>query len=250
MQAYRRVRNSFFAILASLAARHDPSSHAWRFPMKKLFLIVGMTALLGSLCGASFAQSPVPVQASQGGANQTPAPDPTKIIRLAKGFSNLERGSKLLLAPIDVELFNVTGGGLLEPKADWTMAAQGFMKSAMSQLVKQSDLEISEVSDAKRDEHAEVLSLHAAVSRAIASHHRFTTGASPLALPTKNGELDWSFGDALHGLRDATGAKYALFTFMRDSYASAERKAVMVGTAVVGVLFGVGIALPGGQQVI
>jgi hypothetical protein len=42
-------------------------------------------------------------------------------------------------------------------------------------------------------------------------------------------------------VRDKTGADYAIFTFIRDSYLSDERKAAMV----IGALFGVGIA--GGQ---
>jgi hypothetical protein len=43
-------------------------------------------------------------------------------------------------------------------------------------------------------------------------------------------------------LQEKTGARYALFVYVRDSYASAERKAAMVAMAVLG------IGLAGGTQ--
>ena len=62
------------------------------------------------------------------------------------------------------------------------------------------------------------------------------------ALPTKEGKLDWSFGDALQPLQQTSGARYALFIWVRDSYASAERVAAMVLMAALGV------GLSGGTQ--
>jgi hypothetical protein len=44
-------------------------------------------------------------------------------------------------------------------------------------------------------------------------------------------------------VKKATGARYALFSWLRDSYASAERKAAMIGLALLG------IGISGGQQV-
>ena len=43
-------------------------------------------------------------------------------------------------------------------------------------------------------------------------------------------------------LQEKSGARYALFIYVRDSYASAERKAAMVAMAVLG------IGLSGGTQ--
>jgi hypothetical protein len=63
------------------------------------------------------------------------------------------------------------------------------------------------------------------------------------ALPTKNEKLDWTLGAGVEYVRKKTGADYALFTVIRDSYASSDRKAAMV----VAALFGVGLA-PGGMQ--
>ena len=77
-------------------------------------------------------------------------------------------------------------------------------------------------------------------ARAIAQHH---FGPSFFALPTKEGKLDWSLGEAVRPIQEKTGANYALFTWVRDSYASPERKATMVALALLGVV------IPGGIQV-
>lgn len=157
---------------------------------------------------------------------------------LAPGFAHLPKDAKVLVAPLDVELFSVTAGGVLEPKADWTAAAQGHMKVALDKHVRALGLDTLEIDTAKADELAELLSLHAAVAGAISVHH-----FGMFALPTKEGKLNWSFGEALRPLQQAAGARYALFTFVRDSYTSAERVAMMVVLALAGV--GVG----GGAQV-
>ena len=157
---------------------------------------------------------------------------------LAPGFTGLPKDAKVVVAPLDVELFELSAGGVLVPKADWTAAANKFMGQALQSKATALGLPSSFLSEAVADEHAELLHLYGAVARAISMHHM---GA--LKLPTKEDKLDWSFGDSLSPLRQASGARYALFTWVRDSYASAERKVMMVGLALLGV--GVG----GGAQV-
>lgn len=154
---------------------------------------------------------------------------------LAPGFTGLDAGAKVVIAPIDVELFSVSAGGVLEPKAEWTEAAQRHMKAALHQRAVTLGLGSHELASDKADEFAELLNLHAAVARSIAIHHN-----GVLKLPTKEDKLDWSFGDTLRPLQAATGAKYGLFTWVRDSYASGERVAMMVGLALLGVGVGGG----------
>ena len=155
---------------------------------------------------------------------------------LAPGFSGLTADARVVIAPIDVELFSISAGGVLEPKADWTDAAQRHMKAALHQRALALGQRAVELSDDAADAQAELLNLHAAVAGAIALHH---TG--PLKLPTKEDKLDWSFGTALQPLQQATGARYALFTWVRDSYASPERVAMMIGLALLGVGVGGGV---------
>lgn len=164
------------------------------------------------------------------------APAQTASRNLAPGFTALPGDAKVAIAPLDVELFEISAGGVLVPKADWTDAASRHMGAALRKKVAGLGVQTQFVDDKVADEHAELLHLYGAVARAISLHHM-----GPLKLPTKDDKLDWSFGDALRPLREATGARYGLFTWMRDSYASAERKAMMVGLALLGVGVGGGV---------
>jgi hypothetical protein len=156
---------------------------------------------------------------------------------LAPGFTALQVGSKVAIMPTDIELFSISGGGVLEPKADWTEAAARHFKNALIEKKKKAlKLEVAEVSEREADEFAEVNALHGAIARAIALHH-----LGPMQLPTKEGKLDWSMGEATRAIKKATGADYALFTWVRDSYASAERVAAMIALALVGVGVGGGM---------
>jgi hypothetical protein len=159
---------------------------------------------------------------------------------IAPGFGALVASDRLLLMPIDVELFSLSAGGVHEPRADWTAQALRHMNQAIRVRQQQARMAVVELSDMQADDHAEQISLHAAVAQSIALHQ---FGGPMWALPTKAGKLDWSFGDAMQPLADATGAQYALFFWVRDSYASAERVAMMVAMAALG------IGITGGVQI-
>lgn len=45
---------------------------------------------------------------------------------LAPGFDALPADAKVIVAPLDVELFSISAGGVLEPRADWTAPRLGF----------------------------------------------------------------------------------------------------------------------------
>lgn len=159
---------------------------------------------------------------------------------LAPGFTNLPRGSTIIFMQPDMELFSISAGGVPEPKADWTDAAMKHVQTALKSRAGQLGLQFKELSESEADELAEVNNLHAAVARSIALHH-MTGGV--YALPTKEGKLDWSLGEAVLPLRAKTGSDYALFVWVRDSYASAERKAAIVVMALLG------IGMTGGIQI-
>ncbi len=158
---------------------------------------------------------------------------------IAAGFDSLPKGAKIVLMPVDIELFSISAGGIPEPKADWTESATRYFTQALIDKRKTLGLTGVELQSADVDQLSEVNTLHAAVARSIALHH---FGPSSLHLPTKEGRLDWSLGEAVAPIRQKTDADFALFSWVRDSYASAERKATMVAMA----LFGVGVA--GGAQ--
>lgn len=188
----------------------------------------------------AFVSAGAQAQGSAAAPAAAPATAATGSKFLAPGFTGLAPSAKVLLMPVDVELFSLSAGGVAEPKADWTAAARTHMKAAVLQRREALKLDAVEVSEAEADDFAEQVGLHAAVANSIALHHGF---GGMWSLPTKEGQLLWSFGDAMAPLAAKTGARYALFMWVRDSYASAERKAVMVGMALLGVGLGGGVQI-------
>jgi hypothetical protein len=150
---------------------------------------------------------------------------------LAPGFSHLPKNSVVVVMQPDVELFSISVGGVTEPKAAWTEAAVNHSIKSIDGNMAKIGLTVRHLSESDSDDLAEVNSLHAAIARSIALHHM--TGGK-LALPTKNGKLDWSLGEAVAPLRDKAGSDYALFTWVRDTYSSGERKATMFALALLG----------------
>lgn len=149
---------------------------------------------------------------------------------VAGGFDALPKNAKVVIMPTDIELFSISGGGILEPKADWTEAATKHFKAALIEKQKTLGVVAVELSDKDADEFDEINALHAAVARAIAQHH---FGPGFMNLPTKDGKLDWSMGESVVLIKQKTGGDYALFTWVRDSYTSGERFAAMIALAIL-----------------
>jgi hypothetical protein len=151
---------------------------------------------------------------------------------------------RILLMPLNVELSEMSAAGMLEPKADWTTAANKFMAAALRDENAKRNIHMLEFDEDKapadkRDDLLQLTKLHGAVGQSIMMHQYI----QQLALPTKEGKFEWSLGPGTRALKDVYGADYALFVYVRDSYASAGRAAVIV----LGALLGVGIQ--GGAQV-
>ena len=151
---------------------------------------------------------------------------------LAPGFTTRPAGSKLVVVPADMELYSISAGGVIEPRADWTDAAQKNFVQALEGQRKLLGPDLGRLDAAAADDMAEIITLEQAVASAIAMHHK----DGDMQLQTKGDRLDWSLGDAVKPLKQRTGADYALFTWVRDSYASTERKAAMVALALIGAI--------------
>ena len=157
---------------------------------------------------------------------------------LAPGFQSRPAASRLLVLPADIELYSISAGGVAEPRADWTAAAQRNFGAALEARRARLGADFQQLEASQAEEFAEIVTLQRAVAQAIAMHH----DNGMMSLATKGDRLDWSMGDAVRPLQERTGADYALFTWIRDSYASGERKALMLGMALLG-----GISV-GGEQ--
>lgn len=152
---------------------------------------------------------------------------------------------RILLMPTDVELSEVTAGGLHEVNAQWTLTGRSNLDQAVRSHLKAINARFAAFT-APGDDSPEferfdqVQKLHGLVGGHIRAHH-LMPGAKEL--PGKQGKFDWALGPAATELGAHAEADYALFVYVRDSYTSAGRAALKF---VAAALFGVGVQ--GGVQ--
>lgn len=156
----------------------------------------------------------------------------------------------IVLMPVDIELFLVTTGGVLEPRVEWTESALLFSSALVKEIVSASSAQLIPYrapEPDRADTHDQLKKLHELVGTAILNSK---VPGNAAALPTLRERFDWTLGERAHVLAEDSGADYALFVYIRDSYASGGRQAVIAATAITtAVLFGAPVLLPGGQQV-
>jgi hypothetical protein len=151
---------------------------------------------------------------------------------------------RIVVLPPDVELSVLHAGGFEEPNAEWTQQARKHIAKDLADrfrvmqvsLVNGDKISAARASDANE---LQLLKLHEAVGSSILRHQY----PGPFQLPTKVESFEWSLGPQARVLKKKYGGDYALFLFVRDSYASGGR----VAAILVGALFGVGIQ--GGVQI-
>ena len=141
--------------------------------------------------------------------------------------------ARVVLMTPDIELAELTAGGVLEPNVERTQKATRFVADALQTEIGTRNAHLTPyqapADDTPRTHEVEQLvKLHEVVGNSLLVHHY-----GPLRLPNKAGKFDWSLGETAKALGEDAGADYALFVFVRDSYASAGRKAAMVGVAVL-----------------
>jgi len=166
----------------------------------------------------------------------------TKSFLTSESLAQKPTNPRVLIMPTDVELSELTAAGLLEPNAAWTEMGRSNVDAALDSLLAGLNTTVvryDESSTAGSDAETQLLKLHSAVGASILAHKYLPA----LALPTKKNKFDWSLGTGATALRGRYDADYALFIYLRDSFASGGRVALIV----VGALFGVGVQ--GGTQV-
>jgi len=165
--------------------------------------------------------------------------------RLADGVDSgaaLGRGAGVVVIDPDVELYTLLPSGLSEARADWTAQAKGHVQRGIDQhlaasgarMLRLPELNDSSASNARR----QIELLYQALANSILSAE-----LAPELLPTKRDRFDWTMGPGVSSLQAPEEARYALFVLVRDSYATAGRKALMV----LGPLLGIGAR--GGTQI-
>lgn len=153
-------------------------------------------------------------------------------------------GSVVIIEP-DIELSEVLAGGVEEPRKQWTEAARRLYPAEVHRRLSAAGVQQRSDYDIPDDLPAEsrlgqIIRLNEAVSVSVLA---YTSPGNELA--TKRGKrLDWTLGPGVEELRTVTGADYALFTYVRDSYTSGGRAALRIATLL---LFGGDIG--GGRQI-
>ncbi len=149
--------------------------------------------------------------------------------------------SKIAVMPADVTLSILTAGGALEPQAEWTQAALKHIDKSLKVIDQErSSRFITYVKPEESKPIYKTIVEHERLHRAVGQAILFNKLQFPL--PTKKDVFDWTLGIGTQAIRDYTGADYALFIYLNDSYSSGGRVLLQVAAA----LFGVG--LQGGQQ--
>lgn len=148
---------------------------------------------------------------------------------------------KVVVMPMDVELSLLTASGLTEPKAEWTENAIRFMNNGLKQKLGKSNNQVSFYKNNAATVQSSLVQLeklHQATGYTILTHDLM------MPLPSKKASTEpRTLGPAAIELSKETGADYGLFIFIRDTYTSGGRAALMFFAAAAGV------GVQGGTQV-
>lgn len=141
---------------------------------------------------------------------------------------------RILLMPPDVVLGEVTAGGVIEPNAEWTAKAADYVDASLRDMLAQRRMAVVNYAAPAPDSegarvHAHLIKLHALVGRSIIRYETGLTGS----LPTKKGKFDWTLGPDVRRLGETSGADYALFVEIQDTYTSGGRAVALIIASVL-----------------
>jgi hypothetical protein len=152
-------------------------------------------------------------------------------------LSTVRDNPRILLMPPDIRYYLLTAGGVPEPNAEWTEAAQQNFAEAIEDYAASigTDLKILDKRNLSQTD-IQYEELHSAVGYTIINNY-----FGYAKLPSKNGEFDWSLGPDIKEIGEQHDADYALFVFYRDYQASGGRVAfAILAAAATGVASDVG----------
>ena len=151
---------------------------------------------------------------------------------------------KVLIVQPDIVLSELTAGGMTEPRADWTQSARKSLSTHIANYMQKKGVETVQLDEITDDHENQLAKLHMAVGYSVLVH-----AMGPQKLPNKKTAMDWTLGPGAAVLRDHYGTDYAMFFYLRDSYATAGRQAAIAGSIVLCALTGVCPNIQGGTQV-
>ena len=157
----------------------------------------------------------------------------TQNVQQIDRLESVRENPRVILMPPDIRYYLLTAGGVSEPHAEWTEAAQANFTVAIEDFAESIGTDLTIVDrDNLGATHIEYEKLHSAVGLTILQHQ-----FGVFKLPSKgNGEVfDWSLGPDVSALADEHDADYGLFVYYRDYQASGGRIAFAILAAAAGV---------------
>jgi hypothetical protein len=173
----------------------------------------------------------------------------TKVLKPETAGTFDSANARVLVLPVDVEVGSLLFSGITEPRADWSEAARGHVEAALRARIERSKAAVVQAKAdlfAPESPHLQILKLNEVVGISILEGK---LGQVPL--PTLKDRFDFTLGPDVQALGADLDANYALFVYVRDSYASGGRQAAIAGgvAACIGTL-GMFCMIPsGGTQV-
>lgn len=224
MQDRRKHEMLAQRIVPTAAATHAPAAHRLRLQRLRWGFALACCLLLNACASTQ-----------------------TRVVKDDAGQPLTISGSVVLVEP-DMELYEVLAGGAQEPRKVWTDTARRLYPQMARDILGKRGMTVTPdfalpPATSNEDPLRQLILLNQAVSISILQYSR--SGNSPNSgLRNKRGKFDWTLGPGVKALRDATGADYALFTYVRDSYTGSGR----VAMRVVGFLL-LGGDIGGGYQI-
>ena len=156
----------------------------------------------------------------------------TQNVQQIDRLESVRENPRVLLMPPDIRYYLLTAGGVAEPHAEWTEAAQANFTTAVQNFATSigTDLMIIDP-DNMGETHFKYEKLYSAVGMTILTHQ-----FGYYKLPSKgNGQVfDWSLGPGIRELGEEHDADYGLFVYYRDQQASGGRVAFAILAAAAG----------------
>lgn len=143
---------------------------------------------------------------------------------------------KVVVLPLDVEVSELSAGGMTEKRADWTQTVAANLNDSISRLTPCHPIPLR--APASPDELQEIQALY----RAITANQTIHSFYGPGLLTSIHGPLVYKLG-SLEKITASSDADAALLLFVRDDYATGGRKAVAVVGALTGMAVRTGVTL-------
>jgi len=157
----------------------------------------------------------------------------TKSFRASEVLHREKHCPRILIIQPDIELSELTRGRTLTVNTEWTRQGVNNLTQAVKEKLKKMNVHsvvyVPPPGNTPKAEHMrQSQKLLGAVSSTIYLYHL----DEAKRLPTKRGKFDWALGNSFTDLACYTDTDYALYLWVRDSYASNGRKAFSIIAAV------------------